>query len=332
MVFPVPTSNVSQWAWMNYNLAGMSSTFSSPLSLSTNTVTCSTCVVASSPGVGLAHFAGSTQAVTSSAVSLTADVSGILPAANGGSGVANTATHTLGSSNQNWATLGTGIVKNTTTTGALSNAAAADVYGLWSGPCSSSTFLRGDGSCQTPSGSGITTVGAGYVRPFGWCDYCLAVAGPINSSPSVYQFVPSVGISVSTVQLELGTTGSAFGTVGFYSDSSGSCNALIAQATPVNLVAGTGTLAVFSFGSPVALSTGSVYWLMLSSDSGSVALGYYGSGQPALTTVLNQTSHARVGNAANAATGTGAGLTLPSTCGTVTAGNLGIPGSVVLLP
>jgi hypothetical protein len=39
-------------------------------------------VVASSPGAGIAHFAGSTQTVTSSAVSLTADVSGVLPTAN----------------------------------------------------------------------------------------------------------------------------------------------------------------------------------------------------------------------------------------------------------
>jgi len=49
----------------------------------------SNAVVASSPGVGLAHFAGSTQTVTSSAVALaTADVSGVLPIANGGSGAA----------------------------------------------------------------------------------------------------------------------------------------------------------------------------------------------------------------------------------------------------
>ncbi len=46
------------------------------------TLTCTTCVVASSPGAGIAHFAGSTQTVTSSAVSLTADVTGVLPAAN----------------------------------------------------------------------------------------------------------------------------------------------------------------------------------------------------------------------------------------------------------
>ena len=41
-------------------------------------------VVSTSPGAGIAHFAGSTQALTSSAVSLTADVSGILPQTNGG--------------------------------------------------------------------------------------------------------------------------------------------------------------------------------------------------------------------------------------------------------
>lgn len=50
----------------------------------TGTLTCATCVTSSSPGAGIAHFAGSTQAVTSSAVSLTADVSGILQVANGG--------------------------------------------------------------------------------------------------------------------------------------------------------------------------------------------------------------------------------------------------------
>jgi hypothetical protein len=43
-------------------------------------------VVASSPGAGIAHFAGSTQTVTSSPVSLTADVTGTLPVGNGGTG------------------------------------------------------------------------------------------------------------------------------------------------------------------------------------------------------------------------------------------------------
>ncbi len=61
----------------------------------TGTIACATCVTSSSPGAGIAHFAGSTQAVTSSAVSLTADVTGILPAANGGTGIANSKTLTV---------------------------------------------------------------------------------------------------------------------------------------------------------------------------------------------------------------------------------------------
>jgi len=59
----------------------------------TITGTCTGCssanaVLAVSPGVGIAHFAGSTQTVTSSAVALGgADVSGVLPGAKGGSRV-----------------------------------------------------------------------------------------------------------------------------------------------------------------------------------------------------------------------------------------------------
>ena len=66
-----------------FNLASIAATFSLPLSLASSTLSCPTCVVASSPGVGLAHFAGGTQTATSSAVNLAgADVTGLLPHAN----------------------------------------------------------------------------------------------------------------------------------------------------------------------------------------------------------------------------------------------------------
>ena len=55
--------------------------------------------------------------------------------------------------------LGTGILKNTTATGVPSIAASLDVIALWSGSCSSTTFLRGDGACITPAGSGNVTAG-----------------------------------------------------------------------------------------------------------------------------------------------------------------------------
>ena len=71
----------------------------------------------------------------------------IVSPANGGTGVANTATETLGSSNINWATLGTGIVINTTTTGAKSVIAPS---GMKCYPFQGS----GGTGCDTPSGGG----------------------------------------------------------------------------------------------------------------------------------------------------------------------------------
>ena len=118
------------------------------LSCTTSSTTCTLTDVPTASGIQT--FIG-----TPSGANLAAALTSPLTAGGGGSGVSNTATHTLGTSNQNWATLGTGIVKNTTTTGALSNAAAADVYGLWSGSCTSSTYLSGSGACSTPSVSSV---------------------------------------------------------------------------------------------------------------------------------------------------------------------------------
>lgn len=61
---------------------GIVATFTPPLSLTGNVLSAPTAVTAVSPGLGIAHFAGGTQAVTSSLVSLTADVTGVLPPAN----------------------------------------------------------------------------------------------------------------------------------------------------------------------------------------------------------------------------------------------------------
>lgn len=45
----------------------------------------------------------------------------------------------------------TGILKGSSTSYVTTAAVAADIYGLWSGTCSASTFLRGDGACASAS-------------------------------------------------------------------------------------------------------------------------------------------------------------------------------------
>lgn len=53
--------------------------------------------------------------------------------------------------------LGTGLVKNTTTTGVPSIAVAADIISLWTGTCNGTTVLAGNGSCIGTSGGAPST-------------------------------------------------------------------------------------------------------------------------------------------------------------------------------
>jgi hypothetical protein len=51
----------------------------------------------------------------------------------------------------------TGVLKGNVSTPQTSAAASSDIIGLWSG-CTGSNFLRGDGTCTTPAGTGVTSV------------------------------------------------------------------------------------------------------------------------------------------------------------------------------
>lgn len=108
-------------------------------------------------------------------VSLSTQVSGALGVTNGGNGLSTAALGDLryGSGTNTIAALAgntTATKKYLTQTGtgsvsaapAWNTIASADVISGWTGTCSSTTFLRGDGSCQTPSGGGsVTSISAG---------------------------------------------------------------------------------------------------------------------------------------------------------------------------
>lgn len=91
----------------------------------------------------------------------TSQLTGTVAAANGGTGEAGTIT---------------GVVKANATS-AYTAAVAADVYGLWSGTCNSTTFLRGDGACATPAAGSVTSVA------MSWTGSGITIGGtPITSS------------------------------------------------------------------------------------------------------------------------------------------------------
>ena len=126
--------------------------------------------------------------------------------------------------------LATGILKNTTTTGVPSIAVSSDVYGLWTGTCSSSTYLRGDGSCQTPAGSGtITSSSIGQVPVY---TAATTISGSAN-------------FTISTGAMTLGASGTA-GSVAFGNATSGTVTLQPVTgalgAVTASLPANTGTL------------------------------------------------------------------------------------------
>jgi hypothetical protein len=106
----------------------------------TGTIACPTCVIASSPSVGIAHFTGSTQAVVSAPVSLSTDVTGQLPISSVGS-VGLSASLPLSIS-------ATGAIATTSITGfRFGNASAADTVAT---AAQAATLIQGLTGCNTP--------------------------------------------------------------------------------------------------------------------------------------------------------------------------------------
>lgn len=118
---------------------------------------------------------------TTGALSLRTIVNGDLPTVNtahGGTGV----------------TTITGPVKGNGTS-AFSAAAAADIYGLWSGTCNSSSFLRGDGACASPGTGTVTSVALTVPSGFSVTGSPITTSGTLAISGTLNPAAGGTGVA-----------------------------------------------------------------------------------------------------------------------------------------
>lgn len=218
---------------------------------------------------------------------------------------------------------------------------ASDIVAVFaSGSCSG--YLKSDGSCDTPTGSGLTIVSPGFVVPNG-SPTSPYPATPNYLSPSGHQLQCQVWVFAGTMALDsisyrvttasgTGCTGDTCGLVfGIYNAAGTS---LLAQ-TDVGTsggspdINGTGyqTLSVAS--GPVTINPG-VYRICASTDSTALVVARMEiSGED-----LWNTGQVRFGYAANSSTGNGGSLALPATTGVLSGGSAGYdyPLALVLAP
>ena len=192
------------------------------------------------PASGLTGTALPSSIVTSSLTALGTIATGtwqgaIVAAGYGGTGVANTATLTLGSSNQNWATIGTGIVKVTTTTGAITDAASADVIALWTGTCDNTTFFRGDGACAAASAGDAITSPHSTITVGG-----TAIATTLDLAGAAGEIMAGVTPAL-TATPALGTDGSVAGTLQLANSGASAHTIWGSSATTSNTILGFAT-------------------------------------------------------------------------------------------
>lgn len=137
----------------------------------TGTIACATCVVATAPGAGIAHFAGATQTVTSSLVALASDVSGQLPiGAVGSAGLSGTAPIGVAS---------TGVVSCPTCTITVAHGTVTFATAMIpTGSCAITVTVAATG---TAAGDGIVTDGQGDIS--GIVGYNPAAGTPLTILP-----------------------------------------------------------------------------------------------------------------------------------------------------
>jgi fibronectin-binding autotransporter adhesin len=218
-------------------------------------------------------------------ISLATGVSGVLSPALGGSGTAGSLS---------------GILKGNAAS-AYTLAASSDVTNLWSGTCSSATFLRGDGSCQAPAGAGTVT--------------SVALTAPsvfsISGSPVTSAGTLALTFAGSQTQNEfLATPNGSAGAVGL--------RAMVGADVPAINVAGSGNGGVTGI---LGASNGGT------GEGGTVTGILYGNGTSAHTAATSANVVSLWTGSCSSSTylnGAG-GCTSPSGAGTVTSVGLAAP-------
>ncbi len=164
-------------------------------------------VQASSPGVGICHFAGSTQSCTSSlivnaditngSIDLTTKVTGVTPVANGGSGAATLAAHgvVIGNGSSAVAVSGAGTSGECLT----SNGASSDPTFQTCGVGAGVTTFTGDGaliSNVASAGAVTTTLATAAAHKF-WMNNTGSTAAPGYQSAALAD-LPSTVVNATT--------------------------------------------------------------------------------------------------------------------------------------
>lgn len=242
----------------------------------TGTIACATCVAASSPGAGIAHFAGATQTVTSSAVSLTADVSGTLPAGNGGTGVTSLGSGVATALGVNTGSAGAMVLFNgaggTPTSIALTNATGT-AASLTAGHVTTNANLTGDvtsvGNATTISSS-VALAGSPTTTTQAWSDNSTKIATTANViSHTPVCLTLATDFSVTSSSTFVSVTGMSWTTV------AGNNYAVYGQLTTTAASAG-GIKVAFQTAGGTIFDTGNMFDLQIFLDSlGSVGLGLF---------------------------------------------------------
>ena len=156
----------------------------------------------------------------------------------------------------------------------LTSASASNVYGLWSGTCSASTFLRGDGQCAAPS---VGSIGFGSVAA-GTNTNALAIGSNGSLSATGTGTITATGINLGSSGVT-GTLAVGNGGTGSTSSTGIATSSVVLQNSP--------TLITPTLGAATATSINST------SIPNSVTLLYSGgdAGKPSAIDLTNATAN-----------------------------------------